>query len=254
MKVALVGRDLFEVEPLLSRFDLELDNDSPEVVISHGGDGTLLGAEREYPSIPKVALRSSKVCKKCENHKNEVVLAHLAAGELVETPLLKLQAVKGDQWLTGLNDIIFRNEIPTSAVRFEVDIDGRNHSGGIIADGLVVATSFGSSGYYRSITHSIFQVGIGLAFNNSTEGVDHLVLREESEITVTVERGPGVVYADNGPDFFRLEKGDTFEVRKAAEPARILGIDTLRCTHCERIPNIRRPYDVDRRVKFPAVE
>ena len=52
---------------------------------------------------------------------------------------------------------------------------------------------------YQSITHSIFRVGIGLAFSNSTEEVSHLVLSESSVIEIEVVRGPGILIADNSP-------------------------------------------------------
>jgi NAD+ kinase len=104
----------------------------------------------------------------------------------------------------------------------------------------VAATPFGSSAYYRSITHSLFQVGIGLAFNNSTEPVDHMVLREDSLIEVTILRGPAIVAVDNNPERVSLLEGDTFLVRKSSEPARILGIETLR-RHEHVIPRSMPP-------------
>jgi len=248
MRVALVGSDLHEVEGLLDRFKLERVRSDPDVVIANGGDGSVLGAEREYPRVPKLGLRNSRTCKKCPDHENEVVLGKLAAGKLVETRIIKLEADYAGQTLLAINDIILHNEMITSSVRYRVDINGRNHSGVIIGDGLVVATPFGSSAYYRSITHSIFQVGIGLAFNNSTEQVDHLVLQEDCAIDITILRGPALVAADNDPNWFEAGDGQTFSVRKAEEPAHILGIDTLRCPLCERYPDIRRPDYLDRRI------
>jgi NAD+ kinase len=248
MKIALVGSSLHEIEEHMHLFGLERDDANPDAVIANGGDGSLLGAERAYPGIPKLGLRDSKTCTKCPEHRNEILLQKLALGELVETPIIKLEACIRDTKILGINDIILHSESITSSVRYRVDINGRNHSGVIIGDGLVVATPFGSSAYYRSITHSIFQVGIGLAFNNSTEQVDHLVLQEDCEIDVTILRGPALVAADNNPDWVRMEGGDAFSVRKAPEPARILGIDTLRCPHCERFPDVRRPDYLDRRI------
>ncbi|MBW7940243.1 MAG: hypothetical protein H3C63_15995, partial [Candidatus Omnitrophica bacterium] len=64
MKVALVGKSLNTVEALLPVYGLIRDDQSPEVVISVGGDGTLLSAERKYPTIPKLPLRFSETSRK----------------------------------------------------------------------------------------------------------------------------------------------------------------------------------------------
>lgn len=224
MRVALVGQDLAEVEELLSARGLERDDISPEVVISVGGDGTLLWAERDYPGVPKLPMRASETSRKTHNHGFEELLDKLAADTLVEIPQMKLVAESGGRKLYALNDIIFHNAAVTSAVRYRVEINGRLYSDEIIGDGLIVATPFGSTAYYRSITHSLFEVGIGLAFNNTIEPVDHLVLRDCAEIQVTVLRGPALVAADNDPETISLSEGESFTVRKAREPARILSL------------------------------
>lgn len=228
MRVALVGRDLEEVEPLLGEFGLILDPSSPEVIISNGGDGALLGAEREFPGVPKLGLRNSKTSDRHADTNTREILEKLTLGKLKERSFTKLEATVGSRSLIGLNDIILHNKILTSALRYEVQINGRGHIGEIVGDGLIVATPFGSSAYYRSITHSIFQVGIGLAFNNSIEPVDHLVLREDCTIVATILRGPAQVAADNDPDWIDLEEGGQVTIRKAEGVARIFGVETLR--------------------------
>ncbi|MBV6481206.1 MAG: NAD kinase [bacterium] len=227
MKVALVGKSLNTVEALLPAYGLIRDDQSPEVVISVGGDGTLLSAERKYPTIPKLPLRFSETSRKIHDHKAEILFEKLVSGDLVEVPQMKLVAVTGTSRLHALNDVNFHNEMITSAVRYRVEINGQPHSSEIIGDGLIVATPFGSTAYYRSITHSIFQVGIGLAFNNSTEPVDHLVLNENARIQVQVVRGPALVAVDNDPGWIHLGEGDTVEVHKAQESATILTLPDL---------------------------
>ena len=50
LKVRLVGRNCADLRPLLKRYPLELlpeaSRETPQLVISSGGDGSLLGAER----------------------------------------------------------------------------------------------------------------------------------------------------------------------------------------------------------------
>jgi NAD+ kinase len=224
MRVALVGQEVGEVEQLLGHFGISRDDAHPDTVISVGGDGTLLQAERKYPGLPKLPIRSSETSRKTHDHKVEHLLEKLAAGGLVEIRQMKISAVCGERKLYGLNEVIVHNELVTSAIRYRVAINGSDHSGDIIGDGLLVATPFGSTAYYRSITHSIFQVGIGLAFNNSTEPLDHLVLAEDSIICVTVLRGPAVVAADNDPHWIHIAPGKSVTVQKATESAIILAL------------------------------
>jgi len=95
--------------------------------------------------------------------------------------------------------------------------------GEIIGDGIVVATpSFGSTGYYKSITDSFFEVGIGLAYNNSTEQSDHVVLDENRIISIEITRGPAIIYADNQETSISLNKGDVATIKKSSQTAKIV--------------------------------
>ena len=92
----------------------------------------------------------------------------------------------------------------------------------MIGDGVVVATPFGSTGYYRSITDSYFETGIGLAFNNSTEQADHVVLSEQRNIEITITRGPAQVYSDNQDEVVTIIEGEKVSIQKSKSLARIV--------------------------------
>jgi NAD+ kinase len=234
MKVALAGSDAADLGRLIGRVGLEVDDDNPDAIISYGGDGTLLGAERDRPGIPKLAIRHANSARKCPDHEDSVVLARLARGELQPTTLSKIAATAKGRDLIALNDICLEKAIPTSGVRYRVWIGGEQYSNEIVADGLVVASPFGSSAYYRSITRSFFRAGIGVAFNNSTEPVDHLVLREDERLRLMVTRGPARLCYDNAPDPIEMDEGDEAEFYKAQAEAVLLGADTLFCNRCRR--------------------
>ena len=67
MKVAIVGLQKKQfITKLKTEYpDFVIDTEHPEMVICYGGDGTLLFGEREYPGIPKILVRNSKVCFLC---------------------------------------------------------------------------------------------------------------------------------------------------------------------------------------------
>lgn len=87
---------------------------------------------------------------------------------------------------------------------------------------MVVATPFGSTGYYQSVTRSTFERGIGLAFNNSTEEKAPLLLNEDTELTIEIVRGKGELAADNNPQILVVDEGDRIVIRKASQVGRLI--------------------------------
>lgn len=229
MRVLLIGNDVAELRPLVEGAGLEIVTQPgrAEAAICFGGDGTLLGAERDYPGLPKVPIRRAMAGDRRHQKTLRAILQRVANGRANETRLPKLLASCGLHRLLALNDVVIKNRHVTAAVRYRVAIDGVAHFGEIVGDGLVAATPFGSSAYYRSITNSVIHVGMGLAFNNSTEPVNHLVLGQESRIRVSITRGPAELAVDNNPRLLPLVEGDTVLIHQAPEVAVIWEIDNL---------------------------
>jgi len=222
MKVMLFGRNAKDLRELVRSSGFEEVSSNPDMVFSYGGDGTLMESEFVYPGVPKVMLKDSAVCKRCMNLPNDEIIAHLARGEYSIEELPKLFAAAGGREITAMNDIVLHNDDPRHAIRYQCSINGTQVGNELIGDGIVVATPFGSSGYYRSITDSVFEVGFGVAFNNSTEQVDHVVVRESSEIRCVIRRGPAELYADNQREKIVLRAGGEIVIRRAASVARLV--------------------------------
>ena len=233
MRVAIVGRNLNDLRGILKQFPFDVVTDNPDVVISYGGDGALLGAERDFPGIPKCPVRDSTSNTKCSKHAEERILQMLADGDLSESRLVKLEGSTPDgPVVAGINDVVVSKQIISSAVRYRLWLNGELYINQIVGDGLIVATPFGSSGYYRSITHSTFWVGIGLAFNNSTEPLDHLVVATDTVIKIEIIRGPAVLLADNNPLRVPLSHRDVVTVKSTEHETIVLGLDLFRCQDC----------------------
>ncbi len=221
-RILVLGRDSDVILPLVRQAGFLLVEDAPDVVITYGGDGLLLHSEREWPGVPKLPLRNSRHGKKCEPRTVQEALDRLARGELLPVRQAKVRADLKGESRVGLNDIIVHNARPTATVRCRVRIDGRPFGGEVVGDGVVVATPFGSTAYYRSITRSTFDVGLGVAFNNSTEPVDHLVLPESAHVRVVITRGPALVAADNDPHPLPMDEGDEVLIQRHDADAVIL--------------------------------
>ena len=239
MKIKLLGKNLNDIAPLLRKYSLFECDDDFEAVITHGGDGSLLGAERDYPGVPKFPIRDAATAPTCGDHALEKRLELLASGQYSVSRLAKVQASVNGKTLVALNDVFLHNADFGSALRYRVEIDGELYANEVAGDGICLASVHGSSAYYRSITHSLFRTGLGLAFSNSTEEVDHLVLDEKSVVKVTVTRGPGVLLADNSPERITVMEGDTVILSKANEEAVIWDLAGFMCPKCRllRHPN-----------------
>lgn len=204
-----------EIEGLVKSFGLEIVENNPEVVICYGGDGTLLGAERDYPEIPKIILKNSQICHLCSPLSNEKLLAMLASNKLKVKKFIKLEARVGDKKITALNDIIIAHKLPNLAIRFEV------FQKKYIGDGLVISTPFGSTGYYYSITKTSFTKNIGVALNN-VHGLKNDFFVTAKLIAIKILRGPAVLASDNDPHLLNLFPSAEILVRRAPQAARLL--------------------------------
>jgi len=244
-RVKLMGKNLDDVRPKILARGMEIVDKDFELVIAHGGDGTLLWSERDYPGIPKLPLRDARTAPQCSKHVYDEVLDALLADKLELTVLPKLEGLYQDKRMLAVNDIFVHNLERASALRYQVLIDGELYANEIVGDSVGVATVHGSTAYYRSITQSIFRVGMGLAFSNSTEEINHLVISEKSEVAIRVFRGPALIIADNSPETIEVPEHDEVVIRQAREQAFIYGLKGFMCPECRvlRHPN-KLPFKI----------
>lgn len=232
MNIILFGADSLDLEAEVHKYpELNLTDAEPEVVISYGGDGTLLAAERRWPGVPKVPIKHSERGIRCLAHPPEDLIARLAEGSLIRTEYLKLtcevrHANSGEAGVcvTAMNEINVHMGRINSAVRFKLWINDEPYNNGreIIGDGFVISTPFGSTAYFNHITRGVFYCGMGIAFKSPTEHTHHMVVPEETAITMRITRGPAVLAFDNSSEYHNLADGDALVVRKHAEPAVLL--------------------------------
>jgi NAD+ kinase len=236
IRAAICGRHLEDLRRRLRDLPVEVVEEVPDLVICYGGDGSLLGAERTWPGVAKCPIRDVRRNPKCPRHGEDQVLAMLVAGQLQESHLMRLEATAPDGTrLHAINDIVVSKQNIASAVRTRIWLDGTVFQSQNVGDGLLVATPFGSTGYYQSITRGCFRVGIGLAFNNPMDWQDYIVVPEDTAIAVEVLRGPAQLLADNDPARICLGDGDRLLVRRLAQSTLAYGIDIFRCRECYRL-------------------
>ena len=182
----------------------------------------MLYAERKYPGVPKVMIRNSRICNSCARTTREVILSLLTKGKYTmrEHPLLEAK-IKGTT-LFGLNDIIVAHATVNTSLRYNVYLNGEQYGGEYLGDGVIVCTPLGSTGYYQSVTQSTFQDGLGIAFNNTVNILGHVVVGNDTEVKIKVNRGPGLVVADNDKQFIPIDKVQSLTVKQSHRTTHIV--------------------------------
>ena len=94
-------------------------------------------------------------------------------------------------------------------------VDGDAVYRNVVGDGIVVATPFWASAYYRSVGGKPFDEGIGIALNNPVDRKPSLVVSESSVIEVEMLREVGQVFCDNHCEgMMLLAPGKRISIRK----------------------------------------
>ncbi len=224
IKIAIYGKtpeSKAQLQKEIQKSGFILDENKPEIVISYGGDGTFLWAERKYPGIPKALFRYSNVCKKCHNLPITHALQLIKKRKYKLISHKKLQAKVDKTVLLATNDIVVRNSLPTHAIRFTIKINGKE-SKEHIGDGIVIATTFGSTGYFHSITRQKFSKGMGIAFNNTTIEQKPIFLPESARIELKLTRGEAFVVTDNEPRTILLTPGKSVTITTSSKKAKLV--------------------------------
>jgi NAD+ kinase len=128
-----------------------------DVLVVLGGDGTFLRAARAVAEVdvPLLGVNLGKVgfLSKAEADDLETVLSQIVAGDftidermVIEGRILRGGRIGQDERHIALNDIVIARGALARVCRLDVSIDG-SHLATFIADGLVVASPTGSTGY-----------------------------------------------------------------------------------------------------------
>jgi len=224
----LPKKDVNAVKKLLLKKGFIVSAYKPDIIVSFGGDGTFLSCERNYPGIPKILLRNiGKKTKEIDVSLSEFerVLEKIRKGlyEIIEFE--KVEAVCDKKKLVGLNEVQIRNRLPIEALRFSVKINGKVIEN-VIADGILVATPFGSTGYFSSMGGRKFKKGLGVCLNNPyyprEKSKRCMIVSERARIHVKINYGDAYLAADNNRNVVNIKAGDEVTIRKSEEKAKVI--------------------------------
>lgn len=219
-----------KIHDLIKYYNVVPCTEDPDFITVVGGDGSILYAERIYPGIPKITFRDSSIGSKCMYDLNqfEHVMGEIIDGryELIEENKICIKQNVGD--IIALNEIQLHNKNPTSAVRFSVETMGRTLYKEIIGDGVIISTSFGSSGYFKSVGGKPFESRyFGIALNNPYNySRDYEIFYSDKlNIKLIIHRGQGLIVADNDQNFIYTGDGDEFIIEKSESTAKFVRVE-----------------------------
>lgn len=201
-------------------------NYKPDFVLCHGGDGTALYAERVYPGVPKLLVKTTKIVRKYDYKpaQLEKVLEKVKRDELKIVKESKVSAHFNKKSLSALNEVQVRACNPVRAIRFSVSA-GNKRFRKLVGDGVIIATSFGSTAYYSSVGGKPFRKGIGIAFNNLHEKrIKPFIIPSNQKVRVKLEREKAWLLFDNYEKFFELHPGDTVVIKASKEVAKFIKV------------------------------
>jgi NAD+ kinase len=212
----------------------DLDTDGLDVVISLGGDGTMLRAvDTAYEAgVPVLGVNVGQMgyLTEVEPSEFESALDRLVVGdfEVAERMVLEITVESAGsaqgRWF-ALNEAVLEKVHTGRLVRLEVDINGAFFTT-YAADGVIVATPTGSTAYSFSARGPIVSprhrcllltpVSPHMLFDRS------LVLAPEEVLRFTVCDDHSVVLTADGRELGDLAAGDTVSCRGGARSARIV--------------------------------
>jgi len=201
------------------------------LLISIGGDGTLLWTARQAAinRVPVLGINNGRLGFLVPIPMNQL---HSAIGRWLRgdfqaqgrTLLRALVDGKGEERL-ALNDVVVhKSTITFNLIRIELEVDGRR-AGAFDADGAVVATSTGSTGYSLSLGGPILRPDVqDLVFtplNPHSLFNRPVVLPQTARISLGVPREPAVLTCD-GQVTVALEAGSRVAIEVAPVRAELV--------------------------------
>lgn len=206
--------------------------DTIDALLTLGGDGTLLRGARLLGAraLPILGINMGRLgfLTACSGQEFESGVRRFASGDFIAEPRMALQALaidrQGEQrgeWLS-LNDVVLHKDGFARVVRFAVQVDGEP-IGLYSADGVIVSTPTGSTGYSLSaggpVVVPTLDSIVVTPVSPHTLAMRPLVLPPQVEVRLHAEDSPEeVLVTVDGQVGTRFTKGESLLVRRASHP------------------------------------
>jgi NAD+ kinase len=206
-----------------------------DVLVVLGGDGTFLRAAQGVAlvDVPILGVNLGKVgfLSKAEAHELEPVLEKLVRGRYAVGERMGLTGAilpagrPSEAAFTALNDLVIARGSLARVVRLEVTIDA-SHLATFVADGLVVASPTGSTGYSFSAGGPILDPQsrnlVVTPIAGYLSAIRSIVVSPRQVVRCHVLDAFEALVSIDGREDRRLHVGDVVEVRALERPIRFI--------------------------------
>jgi NAD+ kinase len=222
-------------EPLGLAAPGEGEIESAQMVLSFGGDGTLLKSAREVAEreTPILGIKHGTLGFLTESSQSDFhhTLERILEGDFRTEARMRVRGflIRSDERRdlgTALNDVVVSIFGAARALHMRTLIGGRTVAE-YLADGLVVATPTGSTAYSLAaggpIVHPLVPAMIVTPICPHSVGLRPLVIdASHSVICEVLDPGPGARVTLDGQESVPCTSGDRLEVRRAEQVTRLV--------------------------------
>jgi len=212
---------------------------STDALVVLGGDGTFLRAARAVAEVdvPLIGINLGKVgfLSKAEAGELEDVLGQIVDGDyqIDERLAIEGRVLSGGRVKDGatagrhfaLNDIVIARGSLARVCRLDVEIDD-SHLATFIADGLVVASPTGSTGYSFSaggpILDPVSRNMVVTPIAAYLSAIRSVVVSPSQTVRCKVIDAHEALVSIDGREDLRIDVGDVIEIRAVERPIRLI--------------------------------
>ena len=192
--------------------------DGTRLIVSIGGDGTLLWTAQKAAAahIPVLGINAGRLgfLTQVQLGEEGKALDRWAAGDFTLQRRALLEARVGDRVFHALNDAVVHKGIEINLIRIVVSVDGQP-AGQFDADGVIVSTPTGSTGYGLSLGGPILHPDVGalvyMPLNPHSLFNRPIVLPEQSRIVIRLPKAAAILTCD-GQQNAQLQPGAEVQV------------------------------------------
>ncbi len=173
------------------------------LIVSIGGDGTLLWTAQQAAAahIPVLGINAGRLgfLTQVQLGEEGKALDRWAQGDFTLQRRALLEARVGDRVFHALNDVVVHKGIEINLIRIETVIDG-HQAGKFDADGVIVSTPTGSTGYALSlggpIVHPDVRAIVFMPLNPHSLFNRPIVLPEQARISIRLPSASAILTCD----------------------------------------------------------
>jgi NAD+ kinase len=227
----------------VQRAHTPFDGSQYDLVVTVGGDGTLLGASHNVAGVPVLGVNSDPqrsvgfFCGVSASPSLKADLSRALAGQMPGLELSRMEVLLNGKPIARrvLNDALFCHRSPAATSRYIVELHGlaEEHK----SSGFWIGPAPGSTAAQRSaggrilpLTSRKLQFIVREPYTPAGERltITRALVGEGEELVVRSKMRDAEVFFDGPHDSFRIELGDTLVFHRAPESLQVLGISSRR--------------------------